>query len=130
MNKISIDGANIERALAEVQRVYLCGDLVFPQDSLEHIQSKGMEIGISDYKEFTVDKPHFHTKTTEYNYVLSGATKLFLIDSQEEQIYRLSEKDARYASQSAGVYITGQAQRAYLSLQRMVYPSLPSASSR
>lgn len=81
-----IDGKNLELALKSANRVYLCGDLKKPQD-LKWIHDENNEIGISHYKCFTADLPHFHTKATEYNYIIKGSTKILLIDEGREILF-------------------------------------------
>ncbi len=81
-----IHGNDIQKALESVYRVYLCGDLKQPQE-LRWIHDEKNEIGVSYYKRFTADKPHYHTHATEYNYVISGKTKVLLIDEKREFIF-------------------------------------------
>ena len=81
-----IYGKEIASALDDSYRVYLCGDLQKPQ-SFKWIHDENNEVGISFYKMYTVDQPHFHTKATEYNYIICGSTKLLLIDSQKEYLF-------------------------------------------
>lgn len=78
-----IHGDILHQALDKSYRVYLCGDLKKPQE-LEWIYDAKNEIGISFYKKFTADHPHFHTNATEYNYIISGSSKILLIDEQKE----------------------------------------------
>ncbi len=68
-----IDGRIIEKALNESNRQYFVGSLQLPQ-ILEHIDSKDIEIGITDYKNATYENPHWHMTQKEYQYVLSGET--------------------------------------------------------
>ena len=72
-----ISGDTIFDALSRSYRVYLCGDLKQPQD-MRWIHDDKNEVGISQYKDFTADKPHYHSAATEYNFVLSGCSKVFL----------------------------------------------------
>ena len=73
----------IENGLKEKGRVYLCGNLAFP-NGLEHIPTQGYEIGISCYREFSADKAHLHSYNTEYNYVLEGELKILLLQEGTE----------------------------------------------
>lgn len=77
-------GKQISDALDKKYRVYLCGNLSRPQRELECINDSNIEIGTSYYKEFTSDKPHVHSRITEYNYVLQGKVKLLLIADNRE----------------------------------------------
>lgn len=81
-----IRGNEVKEALKSTYRVYLCGNLQKPQQ-LKWISDNKNEIGTSYYKEFTADQPHFHTTATEYNYVLSGYSKVLLIDEDKEYIF-------------------------------------------
>lgn len=81
-----IQGKEIATALDKTYRVYLCGNLEKPQ-SLRWIHDEKNEVGVSFYQKYTADQPHFHTMATEYNYIVSGSTKLFLIDENKEFTY-------------------------------------------
>ncbi|MEA5040473.1 MAG: cupin domain-containing protein [Clostridiaceae bacterium] len=80
----------IEEALKANRRQYLLGDLKKPQD-LSEIFDKNAEAGISKYELNTTDAPHFHTVSTEYQYVLSGMAEYRDLDSN--QVYRVSQGD-------------------------------------
>lgn len=81
-----IHGGEIKKALESEYRVYLCGDLNQPQ-GLQWLHDEKNEIGMSFYKEFTADKPHYHAAVTEYNYVISGASKVLLVDEKKEFLF-------------------------------------------
>jgi len=90
-NKIAIiPKSDIEEALHNSDREYLVGNLSKKQN-LRHIFDKDVEIGISDYQKETIDKPHFHTCISEYQYILKGEIILFDIDNRKS--YQLSEGD-------------------------------------
>lgn len=78
-----IKSGSVDEGLNRHGRVYLCGDLEF-SNGVEHIRTSGYEIGISQYDEFTADKPHYHSYNTEYNYVLEGEIKVLLINEGRE----------------------------------------------
>ncbi len=80
-----IRGEYLQKCLNEKYRIYLCGDLKRPQAE-KCILDKKNEIGISFYQQFTTDFPHFHTAATEYNYIISGKSKILLLDEQKEVI--------------------------------------------
>lgn len=99
-------GTDIKKALTSVNRVYLCGDLKQPQD-LKWIYDSKNELGISDYKQFTADKPHYHSTATEYNYIIAGKSKFFLLDEKKEFILESGSllvlpPMTRYASKHLG----------------------------
>lgn len=64
----------IKKSLQHSNRQYLVGELALPQE-LSHIQDKNVEIGITSYSQETIEKPHYHTQTNEYMYMLAGETK-------------------------------------------------------
>lgn len=76
-------GKDIEKGLAESGRVYLCGDLHF-ENEVRHIHTDGYEIGVSDYREFKADTPHYHSFNTEYNYVAEGEVRVLLLNEKKE----------------------------------------------
>ncbi|MCQ2467241.1 MAG: cupin domain-containing protein [Clostridia bacterium] len=79
-----VRGNDVENALEHGVRVYLCGQLSQKNEYLDHIENDGYEIGISQYDEYTFEKPHIHTSNTEYNYVLEGSIKILLIREGKE----------------------------------------------
>lgn len=78
-----IQGTYLQEKLSEKYRIYLCGSLEKPQAE-KCILDKENEAGISFYQQFTVDLPHFHTTATEYNYIVSGSSKILLLDEHKE----------------------------------------------
>jgi len=98
-----IDGSQITKALSETYRVYLSGNLSIPQPELEWLHDDHIEIGISNYIEFTADKPHLHKTATEYNFVLKGESKVYIIDENKEYTFKqgslfVVSPNTRYAS--------------------------------
>lgn len=84
MNKFEIlKAATIEKAMQESKRQYLVGELSLPQ-ALEYIHDKDVEAGITEYQQYTIEKPHYHERTSEYIYVLEGETKYFNLNTREE----------------------------------------------
>lgn len=77
-------GREVEEALLQIPRVYLCGHLDQPQASLWHYDDIHTEVGVSYYQEFTADAPHEHTKNREFNFVVTGLTKVLLLNSNTE----------------------------------------------
>ena len=73
----------IDQAHKEHYRQYLTGHLKNPQPELAHIDDD-IEVGISDYEEFTADTPHVHPVCTEHAYVLQGELKMRLLETGEE----------------------------------------------
>lgn len=83
----------IKSALNRNYRQYLVGDLKKTQPLLEHIYDKKLEIGMTYYKEFTVDQPHSHTYATEYIYVMNGEYKLCIKMSSGVEYKHLKKGD-------------------------------------
>lgn len=81
-----IKSQDIETGLKTTGRVYLCGDLKRP-NGLKHVPTDGYEIGISYYPTFTFEKAHIHSFNREYNYVLEGAVKVFMLDEAKEYLF-------------------------------------------
>lgn len=87
MGIIKIDNSAIRSSLEGVRRQYLVGNLQFPQ-KLGFIRTEALEIGISSYDTYTEEAPHKHTAATEYQYVISGWTKYFNPETQEDYEFR------------------------------------------
>ena len=100
-----IRGTDIENALKNEYRQYLTGRLQKPQPFLEHI-GDDIEVGISDYRQFTADTPHVHPVCTEHGYVLKGKLKVLLLDGSgteyefREGDYFVTRPGTPYASKS------------------------------
>ena len=90
---VKLKAFDIEEVLEGCSRQYLVGDLKKPQ-LLPFIRDTQLEIGITDYKEFTVEKPHVHDQTHEYQYMLQGETEYMNVDTGE--VFRFSEGDFYY----------------------------------
>jgi len=77
----------IDEAFQSEERQYLTGVLSFPQ-VLKNIKDENVEIGISRYKEYKIEKPHYHTKVSEYHIVINGETKYVNITENKEYIFK------------------------------------------
>lgn len=80
----------IDEAFKIEKRQYLTGNLKIPQ-ILNHINDNNVEIGISRYKDYGVEVPHYHTEVSEYHIILKGATKYVDISNGNE--YNFKEGD-------------------------------------
>lgn len=78
-----VNGCNVRDAFQKQIRVYLCGKLS-KQESFEHINTDGLEIGVSHYSEYTAEKAHLHKWNYEYNLVKSGSVKVYSFDEEKE----------------------------------------------
>ena len=76
-----LDAKTIAAVMATHQRQYLTGHLASPQ-ALPHLDDP-VEVGLSQYQQFTAEKPHYHTDNTEYEYVLRGCTKIMTVATGE-----------------------------------------------
>ncbi len=95
----------LTKAFENNKRLYLCGDLKLPQPALEPIFDEKSELGISEYKEYTSEKPHFHKLIREYNYVLEGKVKVYIFDENKEYLFEkgdlfVIDKNTKYMSKS------------------------------
>ncbi|WP_312102870.1 cupin domain-containing protein [Pygmaiobacter massiliensis] len=96
----------INDALKGTTRQYLAGHLKLPQN-LDHIDDTNIEIGVTDYKEYTVEAPHWHKVAYEYQYMISGETKYLDVDTGEETYYVAGDfyridPETKYAQKSLG----------------------------
>ena len=101
---IKISNDKIEKSLKTVTRQYLAGNLSRPQE-LEYVNDNNLEIGITDYDEYYTEVVHYHTKATEYQYMLSGWTKYMDVDTGEEYEFKKGDfycikNDTTYAQKS------------------------------
>ena len=101
-----LNAEEIRTALQGNTRQYLVGQLKLPQ-SLSHIDDGNIEIGITDYKEYTSEPPHSHKVAFEYQYMISGETKYLDIDTNEETYYTAGdfyriEPGTKYAQKALG----------------------------
>ena len=99
-----LEAKDIVSSLENTTRQYLVGQLKLPQ-ILSHYGDENVEIGVTSYKEYTVELPHWHTVAYEYQYMISGETKYLDLDSGEEthyfagDFYRI-EPNTKYAQKS------------------------------
>lgn len=80
----------INKAFKSEKRQYLTGDLKISQ-VLSNISDSNVEIGISRYKEYDVEAPHYHREISEYHIILKGETKY--VDVLEGKEYAFKEGD-------------------------------------
>ncbi len=101
---ITIKNNEISEVLRDFSRQYLVGDLKRPQP-LKYYKNSYLEIGITEYKEYSIEKTHKHTNAIEFQYVLNGYTEY--IDNDTAEIYSFKkgdfyiiEKETSYAQRS------------------------------
>lgn len=85
-----ISSSQIKDSLIGNHRQYLVGNLQIPQ-SLEHFDSKDLEIGISSYVEDASELPHYHHTTSEYIYLIKGHTRYFDVETKEIYEFRTGD---------------------------------------
>ncbi len=86
INEVVVMNAEmIEDSLVGNFRQYIQGDLKEEQ-KLPFIYNENSEIGISYYRDFFHDEPHYHDIITETNYILEGKVCIRIIDSGKEFI--------------------------------------------
>lgn len=82
----TINGNIIRDILSKQNRIYLSGNLNRNQP-FEHIKTSDLEIGISNYQDFTSDMPHEHIWNNEYNIILQGEIKVYIFNEHMEYIF-------------------------------------------
>lgn len=82
--------SEIEHSLKDTNRQYLVGSLARPQ-ALKHIMDERLDIGISDYKENTLEALHVHSSVREYQLMLSGFTEYYLPNSDEVLTFKTGD---------------------------------------
>jgi len=107
MPKITkISEQEIDKALQNVTRQYLVGDLKKPQ-TLEHVPSSLIEIGITRYvDDATPEAPHRHKHAFEFQYVTAGLTAYLDLATRAEHVFGkgdfyVIEPGVAYAQKSA-----------------------------
>lgn len=85
-----IRGREFQRGLDQTGRVYLCGDLSDDNIS-DYIQTAGFEMGISEYKKYQCERPHYHSFNIEYNYMICGTLKVFIIRERKEYLLKTGD---------------------------------------
>ena len=58
------------------------------------VVDKNLEIGITDYDQYTTEVVHYHTEAVEYQYMLSGWTKYMDVETGVE--YEFKKGDFYY----------------------------------
>ena len=86
----TITSGEIRQALEQVSRQYLAGNLSRPQ-AVAHYDTNDLEIRITSYTDDAREQPHFHTRATEYQYMLSGWTQYLDTDTGEEHEFRAGD---------------------------------------
>lgn len=82
--------SEIDKGLSSSNRVYLCGNLQ-KESKTEFIRTDNYELGISRYSEYTFEQPHYHSENYEYNYVINGQIKVFLIAEKKEMLFETGD---------------------------------------
>lgn len=89
----SISCEKIKSSLELFDRIYLSGDFEFENDVFKKVQDK-LEIGISQYDEYTVNEPHYHISCDEHSYIISGGIKVRIFnDDDAYEDYEYGEGD-------------------------------------
>ncbi|MGL4451040.1 MAG: cupin domain-containing protein [Sarcina sp.] len=82
-----IKSEELNEAFESNQRQYLTGMLAKEQ-FLNYIKDENVEIGMSRYKEYNYEKPHYHTEVAEYHLILKGETKYVNIEENKELVFK------------------------------------------
>ena len=105
MGRISfVNNSEIKVALEGLTRQYFAGNLQKKQ-RLAFVRDERLEIGITNYEEYTEEAPHYHTEATEYQYMVSGWTKYYDLDTGEEYEFKAGDfytifPETKYAQKS------------------------------
>ena len=105
MGRISfVNNSEIKVALEGLTRQYFAGNLQKEQ-RLSFVRDERLEIGITNYEEYTEEAPHYHTEATEYQYMVSGWTKYYDLDTGEEYEFKAGDfytifPETKYAQKS------------------------------
>lgn len=83
-------GKEVRETLSKQIRVYLCGNLSDPEP-FDFVKTDGLEIGLSHYQHFTVEKAHFHQWNREFNIIKAGSVKVYVFDEDKE--YEFHQED-------------------------------------
>lgn len=97
-----VSGNKVRESLHDRIRVYLSGNLSNPEP-FEHVQTDGLEIGISRYDTFTPEKAHIHKWNYEYNYLKCGSVKVYNFSEEKEYTFG---PDDMYVIEPGMAYIT------------------------
>jgi len=76
----------IATVFQKVSRQYFAGDLKQEQ-LLPFFRDDRLEIGITEYREFTQEEPHWHTEQTEYHLLLDGETTYIEIANGKHHVF-------------------------------------------
>lgn len=101
---IKIQKKEIDDALKDVTRQYFVGNLKNEQ-KIKHINHNGLEVGLTEYKEYSIETPHFHNTAIEFQYMISGWTKYLDVSTGKEYEFKSGdffaiEKDTIYTQKS------------------------------
>lgn len=99
-----VNNSEIKVALEGLTRQYFAGNLQKEQ-RLSFVRDERLEIGITNYEEYTEEAPHYHTEATEYQYMVSGWTKYYDLDTGEEYEFKAGDfytifPETKYAQKS------------------------------
>ena len=75
-----IKNDDIRQSLQNTTRQYFAGNLKQPQ-ILEFIKNEEVEIGITSYKDYSMELPHKHGVAIEYQYMIRGRTQYLDLDT-------------------------------------------------
>ncbi len=81
-----ISSKELNEILNKESRQYLVGDLKLPQ-TIQHIENKDVEIGISAYKHNEIEEAHYHTDQIEFQYMIYGKTEYINLDTNEKFLF-------------------------------------------
>lgn len=83
----SVNNHEIKNALVGLTRQYFAGNLKKEQN-LPFVRDERLEIGITNYEQYTEELAHYHTEATEYQYMVRGWTKYLDLDTGIEYEFK------------------------------------------
>ena len=86
----SVNSQKIMNVLEGLTRQYFVGNLKKEQN-LSFVKDERLEIGITNYEEYTEESAHYHTEATEYQYMVSGWTKYLDLDTGIEYEFKAGD---------------------------------------
>jgi len=81
-----VSNSEIIQVLQSEKRKYFVGDVSFAS-----IPDDNVEMGITQYKQFESEAPHYHTRVSTYEYIVEGSTKYYDVKNKKE--YQFSKGD-------------------------------------
>ena len=83
VNFESVESGKISESLSEASRKYFVGDATFAS-----IPDDNVEMGVTQYTEYSSESPHYHARVTTYEMILAGSIKYLDVEQKTEFEYQ------------------------------------------